>query len=143
MSTEIAEPCCPLDAGRMRRDVRPLEIVYGDRSTTVDMPGWYCDTCGEGIHDSADTKVSDRALNRLKAEADRLLAPEEVRRIRKRLGLTQRDAGRVIGGGPNAFQKYESGDLLTSRALSNLLRILERHPAELQTLRETVPDRAA
>lgn len=144
MSAEpTPEQPCPVDGTPMRRDVRPLEIAYKGRALTVEMPGWYCDACGESVHDADDMKASDRALNRLKAEADGLLRPEDVRRIRKRLGLTQRDAGRVIGGGPSAFQKYESGELLTSRALSNLLRILERHPEELRTIRDTAPDQAA
>ena len=55
-------------------------------------------------------KVSDRMLNRLKARAEGLLEPEEIRRIRKKLGLTQEQAGELIGGGPRAFQKYETGD---------------------------------
>ena len=138
-----AEERCPIDGAPMRRDVRPLELTYKACTTTVDMPGWYCDVCGEGIHRAEDMKVSDRAVNRLKAQADGLLGPNEVRRIRKRLGVSQREAGRLIGGGPNAFQKYESGELLASRALSNLLRILERHPDELRMLRDTAPDQAA
>ena len=49
-------------------------------------------------------------LNRLKARTEGLLEPEEIRRIRKKLGLTQAAAGELIGGGPRAFQKYETGD---------------------------------
>ena len=62
-------------------------------------------------------KVSDRVLNRLKARTEGLLEPEEIRRIRKKLGLTQEEAGELIGGGPRAFQKYETGDLLPSRGI--------------------------
>lgn len=57
-------------------------------------------------------KASDRALNRMKAQTEGLLFPEEIRRIRKKLHLTQEAAGQIIGGGPRAFQKYESGELL-------------------------------
>ncbi len=39
-------------------------------------------------------------------------------------------------GGTNAFQKYEAGDNLLSHAMSNLLRVLERHPEEAQRLRD-------
>ena len=52
------------------------------------MPGWYCDTSEESIHTSADMKTSDRTLNLLKARAERLLASEEIKRIRKNLHLT-------------------------------------------------------
>ena len=71
----------------------------------------------------------------MKIRADHLLPSDEVRRIRKKLGLTQREAGELIGGGPNAFQKYESGEILASRAVSNFLRVLERHPEGADFLR--------
>ncbi|MBP2638662.1 MAG: transcriptional regulator, family, partial [Firmicutes bacterium] len=75
-----------------------------------------------------DMKVSDRALNRLKAQAAHLQSPEEIRRIRKAFHLTQAQAGALIGGGPSAFQKYESGDLLPSKAISNFLHFLQLTP---------------
>ena len=31
------------------------------------MPGWYCEESDESIHTGEDMKMSDRALNRLKA----------------------------------------------------------------------------
>jgi HTH-type transcriptional regulator/antitoxin MqsA len=76
--------------------------------------------------------LSDRALNRLKAQG--LLEPEEIRRIRKKLRLTQEAAGEVIGGGPRAFQRYESGDALPSRAISSALILLDHQPAALGVL---------
>ena len=120
----------------MRRGMRPLELSYGGRSATIDMPGWYCDASDESVHSGADMKVSDRELTRLKAEADGLLTPEAVRGIRKKLGLTQRQAGALVGGGPNAFQKYESGEILPSRAVTTALRLLELHPEALARLRQ-------
>ncbi len=81
-------------------------------------------------------KVSDRALNRLKAQVEWLLMPEEVRRIRKRLGLTQKLAGHLIGGGRNAFQKYESGDVLVSHAITSALVLLDRDPDGLSVLKK-------
>ena len=42
----------------------------------------------------------------------------------------------LLGGGPSAFHKYESGEVLPSRAISNLLRVLEAMPEGLKVLRE-------
>ena len=75
------------------------------RSATIDMTGWYCDHSGESVHTGEDMVASDQALNRLKATVEGLLTPENVKRIRKALKLTQKEAGLIIGGGPNAFQK--------------------------------------
>ena len=79
-------------------------------------------------------EVSDRNFNLLKAQAENLLLPTEVRRIRKKLRLNQQAAGQILGGGPNAFHKYEKGDVLPSQAISNLLRVLEALPNGLEVL---------
>jgi len=127
-------PICPQSGAPMQRGVRPLTLTYKGHSITVDMPGWYSDQSEEGILTGEDMKLSDRALNRLKARAEGLLEPEDIKRIRKRLGLTQERAGEVIGGGTRAFQKYEAGDLLPSRAISNALVLLDHDPAALSVL---------
>jgi HTH-type transcriptional regulator/antitoxin MqsA len=118
----------------MHRGVRPMTLRYKGARTTFDMPGWYCDASDESIHTGEDMKVSDRALNRLKAAAGGLPLPEEIKRIRMKLGLTQEAAGELIGGGPRAFQKYEAGDLLPSRAIGSALALLDHDPAGLAVL---------
>lgn len=79
--------------------------------------------------------LSGGELNLLKAKVEGLLEPQAVRRIRKRLKLTQKDAGRLIGGGPNAFQKYESEDVLPSHAVTSALLLLNRDPKGLEVLK--------
>jgi HTH-type transcriptional regulator/antitoxin MqsA len=131
----MANPICPETGVPMHRNVRPMTLTYKGERITFDMPGWYCDQSKESIHTGEDMKVSDRMLNRLKAHSEGLLVPEEIRRIRKRLCLSQEAAGRVIGGGPRAFQKYESGDLLPSRAISSALRLLDHDPKLLAVIK--------
>ena len=118
----------------MVRGVKQLTLNYKGESITFDMPGWYSQTSDEGIHSGEDMKVSDRVLNRLKARIEGLLEPEEIRRVRKRLRLSQSAAGELIGGGPRAFQKYESGELLPSRAISSALVLLDHQPNALGVL---------
>jgi len=131
----MTNPVCPETGASMHREVRPMTLTYKNESITFDMPGWYCDQSEESIHTGEDMKTSDRMLNRLKARSEGLLEPEEIRRIRKKLRLTQEAAGLVIGGGPRAFQKYESGDLLPSRAISSALVLLDHDPKALTVLR--------
>ena len=132
----MTDPVCPKTGAPMHRDVRPMTLTYKGESITFDMPGWYCDASDESIHGGADMKMSDRALNRLKARVEGLLEPEDIRRIRKKLGLTQGQAGELIGGGPRAFQKYEGGDLLPSKAVSSALVLLDKDPKGLAALRQ-------
>ena len=131
----MSDPVCPETGAPMHRGVRPMTLTYKGESLTFDMPGWYCDQSEESIHTGEDMKISDRMLNLLKARSENLLAPEEIRRIRKKLRLSQAEAGRLIGGGPRAFQKYESGDLLPSRAVSSALMLLDHDPAALSVLK--------
>ena len=61
--------------------------------------------------------------------------PDRIRATRETLGLTQEQAGRLLGGGPRAFTKYETGSLRPSASTINLLRVLEVYPDALWVLR--------
>lgn len=131
----MTNPVCPETGASMHRGLRPMTLAYKGESITFDMPGWYCDQCEESIHSGADMKVSDRMLNLIKAHSEGLLDPVEIRRIRRKLRLSQEAAGLLIGGGPRAFQKYESGDLLPSRAVSSALILLDHDPEAMSVLK--------
>ena len=62
------------------------------------------------------------------------IAPGEIRAIRERLGITQVEAGELLGGGPRAFTKYEAGSVKPAASVINLLRLLEADPSNLATL---------
>lgn len=132
----VETPLCPISGQPMVRDTRSMAISYKGHKRDVAMPGWYCDASGESIHSREDLKVSDRALMALKAEVERLATPAEVARVRKKLGLSQVKASEILGGGPRSFQKYESGEIMPSRVMTNLLRVMERHPEEVRRLED-------
>jgi DNA-binding transcriptional regulator YiaG len=69
------------------------------------------------------------------------LTPEDIRRIRESLGLSQVEAGEILGGGPRAFTKYESGTIKPAASVANILRLLDANPSVLATLTggKTVP----
>ena len=128
----------PETGEELTRDVRPFTVRYEGRTRKVRLPGWYpARKGGDSIHIGNDMDVVSRALADLKAEAHDLLKPEEVRAIRLRLKLSQRKAGEILGGGPRSFQKYESGEVLVSRPMTQLLKLLERDPKRLKELTGT------
>ena len=67
------------------------------------------------------------------------MTPEEIHAIRESLGLSQVQAGELLGGGPRAFSKYESGTIRPAASVVNLLRLLETDPAAIETLGGTLP----
>lgn len=114
----------------LRRAVRQQVVRFGSLSRVVDVPGWYPDDDSDAIHAGADLKASNEAFKELRdAYAAR------IRMVRKKLRLTQEEAGLVIGGGKRAFQKYESGRHPPSDAAIGLIELLARHPEEVETLR--------
>jgi transcriptional regulator with XRE-family HTH domain len=62
------------------------------------------------------------------------LLPQEIRRIREKIGLSQVEAGELLGGGPRAFTKYESGTIKPTTATANILRLLDANPSAIITL---------
>lgn len=62
------------------------------------------------------------------------MTPEEIKDIRVSLGLTQVEAGELLGGGPRAFTKYEAGTVTPSASTIRLLRLLEADPSMISVL---------
>jgi HTH-type transcriptional regulator/antitoxin MqsA len=114
----------------LRRGVRRQAVRYGSLFREVDVPGWYPEGDGDGVHAGTDLAEADRVFRELRDQYSR-----RVRAARKRLKLSQEEAGRIIGGGKRAFQKYESGATPPSDAAVGLIELLMRHPEEVETLR--------
>jgi len=128
---------CPLcGAGDMVHEFRSLTYTYGGRSTVVMQSGEFCTVCGEGVFSAEESERYLAAVTAFRAGVDaEPLAPSEIRRIRKKLGLTQKEAGEIFGGGIRAFSQYERGETAHGKALDKLLRLLDRHPELLDELR--------
>lgn len=121
---------------------RSLTISYKQVARLVhDIAGWECRNCGE-IEFDHHTDSAERYSN----AGDQLLEDclqamgAEMKRIRRKLHLTQKEAVNLLsGGGHNAFSRYERGEIPPPQALFTLMRLLDRHPylmAEIQALNE-------
>lgn len=114
----------------LRRGVRSQAVTFGSMTRVIEVPGWYPDDDSDSVHSGADLVESNRVFQELK-----VAYAAHVRKVRKRLKLTQEEAGRLIGGGRRAFQKYESGVMPPSDAAVGLIEILHRHPEEVEFLK--------
>ena len=65
----------------------------------------------------------------------REISADEIRSLRRSLGLSQAEAGDLLGGGPRAFTKYEAGTTKPSTSVVSLLRLLQADPRALDILR--------
>lgn len=119
----------------LTRGVRPFTVVYKGESITVELPGYYPAGEGDGVHVGRDMSVVDEALRRLKERADGIPSPATIRRLRAKLGLSQREAGALFRVGESAFDKYERGLVEPSGPTIQLMTLLDRHPELVGELR--------
>ena len=122
--------------------------VKGMERLVDNLSGWECKVCGDGFWDP-DTDSADRygeAGDELVLAARQMLGAE-MKRIRRKLHLTQKEAVQLLsGGGHNAFSRYERGELLAPKPLVLLMRLLDRHPhllADAKTLADGADMRGA
>ncbi len=127
---EICHEC----GSKMFRDTKPDTLTYKGQSITINQPGYYCSGCDEVVITGKDAKATEASFCELKAKAEGLLTPEQVKEIRKMLKLSQAKAGEILGGGPRAFYKYEKGLTLLSRPMHNQLILLSHHPEMINEL---------
>src|SRR5450759_2704546 len=130
----MARECLNCEHGILRHAIKNLPYEYKGHATVVPkIAGWHCPHCHEVEFDSGEGERFAEAIIRIAAEIDTQEAAELVR-IRKKLKLTQLEAARITGGGPNAFSRYERGKARPLPAVTNLFRLLDRHPELLNEL---------
>lgn len=122
------------ESGRpLRRGVKMLTISVDGQPFTYGQPGWWASiddpSDDEGQLIDEDNVVRSAARREARAAAKRAtLSPLVIRAIRELCGLSQQDAARVFGGGPKAFEKYESGEVAPSVAMTRLLMLAAKSP---------------
>ena len=127
---------CPECGGVMRYEKHDDVLTYKAHTKTIKTLGWWCTKCDEGILSGEDLVAHEKAFLEFKAQIDGVLSPADVATVRAKLGLSQRKASELLGGGPRAFQKYEVGTQAVSAPMSNLLRLLDNDPSRLDEIRE-------
>lgn len=128
--------CLNCGHGNLQHAVKDVPYEYkGHASVVPSVAGWHCTHCHEVEFDPGEGERFAEAIQRIAVEIDALDAAE-LARIRKKLKLTQQEAARITGGGPNAFSRYERGKARPLSAVTNLFRLLDRHPELLSELQK-------
>jgi HTH-type transcriptional regulator / antitoxin MqsA len=114
---------------------RSFAIEHAGMAATVEgLSGWRCGDCGEVEFDALSAARYSAAGEEFVLR-ERARQSSEIRRIRRKLGLSQLAASRLTGGGHNAFSRYERGEVAPMPSVINLFRLLDKHPELLKDLR--------
>lgn len=123
------------ESGRpLRRGVKMVTIEVDGHAFTYGQPGWWAslddarDTEGQLTDEDNVIRAAARREARARAKKATPMTPLVIRAIREACGLSQADAGRVFGGGPKAFEKYEAGEVVPSGSMMRLLLLAAQHP---------------
>lgn len=95
-STRKTCPAC--GKGTLARNTQRQHFRSQGKSLRYEQPGWWCPVCQEGVLETGDREETERLLYDFRATVDGSLTRAEMRRIRKKLGLTQAHAGALFGG---------------------------------------------
>jgi HTH-type transcriptional regulator/antitoxin MqsA len=121
---------CPVcEHGELHSEVKKVSQLVNGSSLPVDNHIHWCDACGLDIATSEDLRNNARAMRAAERLSQGKLTGAQISIIRKRLKITQEVAGRLFGGGPVAFCKYENDDLAPSDAMDNLLWLINEKPS--------------
>ncbi|MGE8177775.1 type II toxin-antitoxin system MqsA family antitoxin [Pseudomonas fluorescens] len=102
--------------------------VKGMERRVDDLSGWECQICGEVEFDPGCSERHSAAGDELVMAARQMIGTE-MKRIRRKLHLSQKEAVQLLsGGGHNAFSRYEPGEILPPKPLILLMRLLDRYP---------------
>jgi HTH-type transcriptional regulator / antitoxin MqsA len=126
---------CEARKGMTRFSDESFAIEHTGMPATVEgLSGWRCGVCGEVEFDALSAARYSSASDELVLR-ERARQSSEIRRIRRKLGLSQLAASRLTGGGHNAFSRYERGEVAPMPSVINLYRLLDKHPELLKDLR--------
>ena len=125
MDTDYCPQCGEETLREMHGEFRfepPANIPGG----TIVIPNarWlHCPSCGESIIPGELSKALDRERYRRLG----LLAPEEIRRIREKTGLSAVDMSHLLGVGEKSYTRWENGRSIQTKASDTLIRLIDKN----------------
>ena len=130
-------PDCPMCQTPNPWEARHSTETYrykGQQFSLSDSEYSVCRECGFDVVLPHQKRQNEARIRDEHRRIDGLLTGRQIKAIRRRLRLTQAEAARLMGGGDNAFSKYERGEVTQSVAMNQLLLLLDARPDGLGVL---------
>lgn len=134
MTTHQICPMC--ETGKLTPVTFTDSFTYKGLSILVEgLQGMLCENCGADPILTEQILFNQEKIADAKRAALGMFTGEQIRQIRERLKLSQKDCAQLFGGGTNAFSKYERGEVIQSDAMDALLYVVDKFPFTLDALR--------
>jgi HTH-type transcriptional regulator/antitoxin MqsA len=112
------------------------EVDAGRRKVLIDDTFYRCLNCGEMFYCGGMADESFRRGAAAVRQQEGLLAPDAIRAIRGRYGLSQAGLETLIGAGEKTVVRWERGTVAQNATADTLLRVLRDHPGAVAKLAE-------
>lgn len=118
------------------------EVFRGETFEVVGVSHYEC-ACGEVELTSEAMDEASSRVDCMFRKKHGLLKPDEIKDIRKDLGLTQVEMQSVLGTGKSSVSRWETGRLVQSKTEDNLLRAMRDYPCAAHDMIERAEIRGA
>jgi HTH-type transcriptional regulator/antitoxin MqsA len=123
---------CPVCGTKLLERTKTEEFKYKGQTTELRTFLLVCNKClTETVLNAEDIP---KQKERFKLSVDGYLTDIDIKRIRRNLGLSQEAMGKKLRVGLKNFARYESLGGHQSKAMDDLLRILEVYPEAIKVL---------
>ena len=134
--------CTECENGHLVRGTKAITYKYKNRSYIVmDVPGFFCDSCSNNMLEPDVSEDISKHLLAFRKQVNQETTGQFIEQIRKDLAVSRSEAGRIFGGGINAFKDYETGDKKPPQALLQLMGLIHNHPDLLSELRAAAAEK--
>lgn len=136
MSTPSEVRCVACGEGNLRLKSYFAPAEYKGVHKQIPQQQLRCEHCNAELYDDACGRFNRRAYVAFQKSVEGLPSGAEIKALRKAFGLSSEEAGRLLGGGPKAFSKYENDEHMPSGAMRTLWNYLSKYPERLAEVLE-------
>ena len=129
------DACPACGTGMLEKRSRLRLPVNGEDVVVPSASHLSCPKCGETVLRFEDARRLSTDAISLYRKKHGLLSADDIRAIRTRFKLTQRDLARLLRLGANTISRWEAGRNVQTEAMDVLLRLLRDVPGSLDYLR--------
>lgn len=135
---------CAECGGELESSFAPIEDTFkGTRVVVENVGHLVCGMCGEAFFMGEQADEYAAALDSGYRRANGLLSPDEIKGIRKRLGMSQEEFQALLGVGKTTVSRWESGRVIQPKAEDNLMRLVDARRENVDILRRRLDERFA